>query len=265
MKKIFALTAIILASTFSYAQEEKFEVTYTSRLILPADFSFQAPGGGGGRQMPKEMQDEMKKNLQEPQESILTILGDESIYKAVEKVSNDQQSGGFGGPGSGRGPRMRMNFAGDNIYKDISTKTYMKDANMFSKSYTVKDELPTYDWKITRETKTILGNEARKATFEKDGQITTAWYATKIPAKTGPENYWGLPGLILEVQTNLEQGPFKGEKIITISDIKTSADKKAIEKPKSKSTITEAELEQLQKEQRQRFEQMRDQGVNRRD
>ena len=85
MKKIFALTAIILASTFSYAQEEKFEVTYTSRLILPADFSFQAPGGGGGRQMPKEIQDEIKKNLQEPQESILTILGDESIYKAVEK------------------------------------------------------------------------------------------------------------------------------------------------------------------------------------
>lgn len=45
MKKIFALTAIILTSTFSFAQEEKFEVTYTSRLILPADFSFQAPGG----------------------------------------------------------------------------------------------------------------------------------------------------------------------------------------------------------------------------
>ena len=70
---------------------------------------------------------------------------------------------------------------------------------------------------------------------------------------------------MIEVQTNLEQGPFKGEKIITISDIKTSTDKKAIEKPKSKSTITEAELDKLQKEQRAKFEQMRDQGVNRRD
>lgn len=261
MKKIFTLTAVILSTAFSFAQTEKFEVTYTSRLILPADFSFQAPGGGG-RQMPKEMQDEMKKNLQEPQESILTILGDQSIYKTVEKISNDQLSTGGRGPG---GPRMRMNFAGDNIYKDISTKTYMKEANMFSKSYTVKDELTPLDWKITRETKTILGNEARKATLEKDGQITTAWYSTKIPAKTGPENYWGLPGLILEIHTNLEQGPFKGEKIITINDIKASSDKKPIEMPKAKTTITEAELQQLQKEQRQRFEQMRDQGVNRKD
>ncbi|HEY0091949.1 MAG TPA: GLPGLI family protein, partial [Flavobacterium sp.] len=27
----------------------------------------------------------------------------------------------------------------------------------------------------------------------------TAWYAPEIPISQGPENYWGLPGLILEV------------------------------------------------------------------
>jgi len=260
MKKILAISVFVL-STLSFAQQEKIEVTYTSRLILPEDFTFQPPGGGGGRQMPKEMMDEMKKRIQEPQESVLTIFGEQSVYKAIEKISNDQQSG----PG-GRGGMRMMRFGGnDNVYKDISTKSYTKEVNMMSKTYTVKDELPNFDWKLTRETRTILGNEARKATAEKDGKVITAWYSTKIPAKNGPENYWGLPGLILEVESEIEQDPIKGKKIIVISNIKTSNDKKAIEMPKAKSTITEADYEKLQKEQRERFEQMRDQGVNRRD
>ncbi|WP_322971815.1 GLPGLI family protein [Faecalibacter sp. LW9] len=260
MKKILAISAFVL-SILSFAQQEKIEVTYTSRLILPEDFTFQPPGGGGGRQMPKEMMDEMKKRIQEPQESVLTIFGEQSVYKAIEKISNDQQSG----PG-GRGGMRMMRFGGnDNVYKDISTKSYTKEVNMMSKKYTVKDELPNFDWKLTRETRTILGNEARKATAEKDGKVITAWYSTKIPAKNEPENYWGLPGLILEVESEIEQGPIKGKKIIVISNIKTSNDKKAIEMPKAKSTITEADYEKLQKEQRERFEKMRNQGVNRRD
>lgn len=260
MKNILSIAALILSS-LSFAQQEKIEITYTSRLILPEDFTFQPPGGGSGRQMPKEMMDEMKKRIQEPQEATLTICGDQSSYKTVEKISNDQQSGGRG-PG-GRG---MMRFGGnDNIYKDISTKIYMKEVNMMSKTYTVKDSLPAFDWKITRESRTIMGNEARKATLEKDGKITTAWFTTKIPAKNGPENYWGLPGLILEIESEVEQGPVKGKKIITISNIKTLDDKKAIEMPKAKSTIKEADLEKIQQEQRQRFEEMRNQGVNRRD
>ncbi|MBQ0147908.1 MAG: GLPGLI family protein [Flavobacteriaceae bacterium] len=262
MKKILFLSAIVISS-LTFAQQEKIEVTYTSRLILPEDFTFQPPGGGNGRQMPKEMMEQMMKRIQEPQESTLTIFGDQSNYKAIEKISNDQQNGG--GPG-GRGGMRMMRFGGsDNVFKDISTKSYMKEVNMMSKTYTVKDDLPNFDWKLTRETRTILGNEARKATAEKDGKVITAWYSTKIPAKNGPENYWGLPGLILEVESEIEQGPIKGKKIIVISNIKTSNDKKAIEMPKAKSTITEADYEKLQKEQRERFEQMRNQGVNRRD
>lgn len=255
MKKIIAI-GLLLINTFTYAQE-KIEVSYITRIILPADFEFQSPGGG--RQMPKEMQEDFKKSIQEPQESTLTIFGDQSIYKAVEKISNDQQQS------IGRSHMRFMRFGGDNIYKDISTSTYYKDVNVFTKEYTVKDVLPKYDWKISRETKTILGNEARKATLEKDGQVLTAWFTTTIPSKTGPENYWGLPGLILEIESDVDQGFIKGRRIISISSIKTVNNKKPLEAPKVKSTITEAELLKLQEEQRTRFEQMRNQGVNRRD
>ena len=54
--------------------------------------------------------------------------------------------------------------------------------------------------KITREEE----EEERSTNFfekkEKPTEKTvTAWYAPEIPVSQGPENYWGLPGLILEI------------------------------------------------------------------
>ena len=130
MKKIISVLVFIL-SINTFAQQEKLEITYTSRMILPDDFTFQPPGGGGGRTMPKEMQEQFKKNIQEPQEAILTILGDESVYKMVEKISNDQSQGSRGMRGGMR--MMAMN--GDNIYKNSTTHQILKEQKKKKKNY----------------------------------------------------------------------------------------------------------------------------------
>ncbi len=262
MKKIISVLVFIL-SINTFAQQEKLEITYTSRMILPDDFTFQPPGGGGGRTMPKEMQDQFKKNIQEPQEATLTILGDESLYKMIEKISNDQSQGGMRGPRGGGMRMMAMN--GDNIYKNSVTHQLLKEQNMMGKSYVVKDSLQNFDWKLTRETKTILGNEAKKATAVIDSIQTTVWYIPTLKYKTGPENYWGLPGLIAEVETKVDRGMLKGTRIITLTDIKTVSNTKPLEKPKDKNTISQKEYDALMQEQRKRFEDMRNSGVNRRD
>ncbi|MFV0150520.1 GLPGLI family protein [Empedobacter falsenii] len=258
MKKIISVF-ILLISIVSFAQQEKLEVSYTSRIILPDDFKFQPPGGGS-RQMPKDIQEQMVKSLQEPQDFTLTILGEESLYKLVEKISNSQEQGMRGLRG---GRMMLMN--GDNIYKNTSTQQLLKEQNMMMKSYTIQDTLQNYEWKLTRETKTILGNEAKKATAIIDSIQTTAWYIPTLKYKTGPENYWGLPGLIAEVETEINRGPVKGKRIITLSNISTTTNSKAIEKPKDKSTISQKEYNKLMDEQRKRFEDMRNSGVNKRD
>lgn len=258
MKKIISVF-ILLISIVSFAQQEKLEVSYTSRIILPDDFKFQPPGGGS-RQMPKDIQEQMVKSLQEPQDFTLTILGEESLYKLVEKISNSQEQRMRGLRG---GRMMLMN--GDNIYKNTSTQQLLKEQNMMMKSYTIQDTLQNYEWKLTRETKTILGNEAKKATAIIDSIQTTAWYIPTLKYKTGPENYWGLPGLIAEVETEINRGPISGKRIISLTNISTATNTKSIEKPKDKNAISQKEYNKLMNDQRKRFEEMRNSGVNKRD
>lgn len=133
MKKIISVF-ILLISFSAFAQQEKVEISYTTRIILPDDFTFQPPGGGNGRTMSKEMQEQFKKNIQEPQEAKLTILGDESLYKIVEKISNDQ-SQGIRGP---RGGMRMMSMNGDNIYKNSTNHLLLKEQNMMGKKLCYK-------------------------------------------------------------------------------------------------------------------------------
>ena len=107
------------------------------------------------------------------------------------------------------------------------------------KEFLVKDSLANLNWKMEAETRVIGGYTCYKATavkaasktdfrnfrpkreeetkketdkpseekktnfmdaVEKPKEITiTAWYTPEIPVNQGPEKYWGLPGLILEV------------------------------------------------------------------
>src|SRR5690625_6260959 len=85
-------------------------------------------------------------------------------------------------------------------YKNINENLFLRAEEGFGKNFIIEDELREYGWKITRETKEILGYEVRKATAEVDEDNTIeAWYAPKLTYKKGPKNYKGLTSLILEI------------------------------------------------------------------
>ena len=91
-----------------------------------------------------------------------------------------------------------------------------------SKRFLVKDSLPTYKWEMSSETKNIGNYTCYKASFTRDVEnvkmsivngeskevketvsvTTTAWYTPQIPINQGPDDFWGLPGLILEVNAD---------------------------------------------------------------
>lgn len=218
MKKIIlkiGLT-IFLGSVSLNAQNFQGKAIYESKTKLDIDFS----KSGIPADRIKIFQERMKSNLEKTYE--LTFNKTTSIYKEEEKL--DQSSGG-----GMRFMMMRGGISGKH-YKNIQTKKSAKENEFSGKKFLIKDDLLIYEWKTVQETKMIgeqlcfkatavidmpirremrLGrrnnNEEEKKEDENVNKLTTepvivtAWYTLDIPISQGPGDYWGLPGLILEV------------------------------------------------------------------
>lgn len=260
MKKILSLfTYVILLSTTSFAQ--KLEVKYQEILDVNKDElkKNMKVESSGSVSLPSDFYDNMFKSMSEPKDFTLTINANESIYKKVEKISNNQGNNGFS-------VSFSMSGSGNGLYKDLSTKEYSKNVGLMDKSYLVKDKLTEYKWQLTRDTKKIIGFDVKKATAVIDStKSIVAWYAPSIAVKDGPSMYNGLPGLILELEiigTSKSEKKSFGNTTIKAIEVKEVADMKPIEKPKDKNVVSEKEFEAMSKKQMERMKQMRSEGVN---
>jgi len=162
----------------------------------------------------KQIQSRLKNRLEKTY--ILSFNKEESLFKEEEKV--DAISGATDSWGS--------NFARGEQYKNIRSEALVQAQEFYGKRFLVKDKLQDIDWKMDSESKQIGQYICFKATAsipteelgwfdfswndlaqaEGEGENpeikmteVEAWYTLQIPLKHGPAEYWGLPGLILEV------------------------------------------------------------------
>ncbi|MGJ8734827.1 MAG: GLPGLI family protein [Cellulophaga sp.] len=95
-------------------------------------------------------------------------------------------------------------------YSNIATNQKLKSTSFDNQKFIVNIYQPQ-PWKIKDTTKTILGYTCHKATLTKTNKKTTkdytveAWFSKDIPYYFGPDEYNGLPGLILELKLNPKQ------------------------------------------------------------
>ena len=264
MKKLF-LVAIVLFSVFSMdAQEFQGLAVYESKTST-SDFKANF---GGNREITPDMQKNIEERMKKMMEKTFVLNFDKtaSIYKEQEKLDAPGQNG--------MGMRMMSSMmgGGGTTYKNVKEKTYSVDKEFMGKEFLVKDSLPKLEWKMESETKQIGGYTCYKATavkpasqsdfrnfrpkkdeakkeekekttnlmdsFEMPKEVTiTAWYAPEIPINQGPENYWGLPGLILEVSD--------GKTIILCSKVVLNAKEKvAIKAPTKGKVISQKEYDE---------------------
>jgi len=87
---------------------------------------------------------------------------------------------------------------------------------------------------------------------EPKDRTVTVWYTPEIPVSHGPDKYWGLPGLILEV--NADKTHILCSKIIV-----NPKDKVVIKLPKKGKKVTRKEYEVLMEKQ---MNQMKDADGN---
>jgi GLPGLI family protein len=65
-----------------------------------------------------------------------------------------------------------------------------------------------------------------------------AWYTPQIPINQGPDDYWGLPGLILEVSADRTT-------ILCTKIVMNPEEKEEIEKPEKGDEVTQAEYNEI--------------------
>ncbi len=92
---------------------------------------------------------------------------------------------------------------GNVIYKNLRDSILIFRENFRQSAIIVQEpKLPEIHWLISEEKKMIDAYECQKATTTFRGRNYTAWFTRKIPISNGPWKLHGLPGLILEFQTD---------------------------------------------------------------
>ncbi|MBP6811154.1 MAG: GLPGLI family protein [Saprospiraceae bacterium] len=90
------------------------------------------------------------------------------------------------------------------VKHDYAANTMQDVVQIFGKTYIVEDSLRAPEWKILNDLKEVAGHICMKASWTDTlkQQKVIAWFAMDIPISAGPERFYGLPGLILEVDVN---------------------------------------------------------------
>jgi len=264
MKNTIFTLALLLAFITSNAQKDFQGMAVYESKTSTADFKARMSGN-------KDITPEMQKNMEERMKKmfektfILNFDKQASIYKEEEKLDAPGQQGGGGTyyknvkdkaytvdkefmgkafliKDTLRNYKWTMEAETRQIggYTCYKATTVIPASQTDFRNYRPKKEEDKKDDNKKEDAKAQDGKE-KKTNFmdgiELPEEITiTAWYTPEIPINQGPEGYWGLPGLILEVND--------GKTIILCSKlVMNSKDKVEIKASANGKVVTQKEYD----------------------
>jgi len=220
MKQI--LTLLLLVSSITVFSQKTFQgkATYMSKTTVDLN-------AFGGQQMSEQRKKQIMSRMKNFLEKTYTLDFNKSAsnFKEDAKLATPGTSGG-------RGRGFSFGAGGGTFYKDTQKGEMIESAEFFGKKFLITEKAEQPKWELGTETKKIGNYICYKATMikvdnsfdfssfarrnrnnqKKDSTNTkkdekskiktvavTAWYTPQIPVSTGPQDYWGLPGLILEI------------------------------------------------------------------
>ena len=220
---------MLFLTSISFAQNFQGKAYYFSKTSVDMD-------SWGGQKMSEDRKKQIADRMRSMFEKTYILNFDRvaSTYKEEEVLEAPGGQGGFG--------RWGSSFSAGMQYKNIKSQQFLQDQEFFGKQFLITDSLSKLDWKLGTETKQIgqylcmkatavktvdefdwrsmrrkpKSKEVKDAEVQKDSTVTsvsedieipkqievTAWYTPQIPVSQGPGDFWGLPGLILEVNSD---------------------------------------------------------------
>ena len=179
--------------------------------------------GRWGARMSEAQKKDIAIRLKNRLEKEFTLTFDKEASLFVEEEQLDAISGATDSWGK--------NFSAGENYKNVKINSQIQQQEFYGKKFLIKDVLQPINWTLGSATKKIGNYTCYKATTfiptddllwysfswsrmrkpedatesdevtETQVEVTQveAWYTPQIPVRHGPSDYWGLPGLILEV------------------------------------------------------------------
>lgn len=214
MTTIVRVVVLALTAVFTAVNAQDFQGVATYKTQRQVDIKLDSTKMND--EMHQKMIAMMKKQFQKT--FTLSFNKEESIYKQEEELDK---------PNVGMGDGIQIVSIGggggsDVLYKNTKEQRFSEQVDTYGKIFLVKDGIEKIDWELGSETKYIGEYQCYKATYSKmvekprvvfnneneeeeekepemEERTVTAWYTLQIPVNNGPDNYQGLPGLILEV------------------------------------------------------------------
>ena len=279
--KLIISALAIIATTFSYGQQDfQGKAYYFSKTTMDM-------GNFGGR----EMSPDMKKRIEERMKSmfektfILTFNKEESIYKEEEKLEapggGGMRFGGFSMTGGDQYKNVKENKL--LIEQEFFGKQFLINDELKKLDWVMTAETKQIGKYMAMKATAVVevGNANIMSAFRGRGrggrdnadraiandstksnnteiekpetQIVTAWYTPQIPINQGPAEYWGLPGLILEVSAGTTT-------ILCSKIVMNPGEKEEIKRPSKGKEVTQKEYADTVKEKMEEMSNMRGRG-----
>lgn len=275
MRKIITLS-LFLICTVSNAQEpvanqqtQQFQgkAEYFSKRIMKEGVKSVGVKEDTDAELRKAYEEALKKATENI--FILTFNKKEALYEKQESLQKPTPKSD--------GVSVSITFSGEGKkYINIQDKSKITEDDIFGKEFLIVEKLESFEWKLIDESKKIgdytcykaeliipvserekkeyeeyLKKQETKPSFftqdEPKAKKITAWYTPEIPVSVGPANYWGLPGLILEISD---------ENTITLcSKVTLSRNQNTkIKVPDNGRKVTQEEFDAIHKDKVQSFE-----------
>jgi GLPGLI family protein len=170
----------------------------------------------------------------------LIFSGDESVFTTLPDEADIRDQAGEGPNGR---MNIRINNGSEETYKNYATEKIIELKELGPKKYIIEDTLRKLSWKLNDDTMMVKGYHCKKATAKsRQGDNIVAWYTEEITTPSGPDQFGGLPGLILQMDI--------GDSwiVFTATDIETNAGKQIVKAPTGAKKVTRQEFQKMMDE-----------------
>lgn len=232
MKTLFASLFFLLLVNQSFGQNTEGTILYKETIKL--DIDLDALGD-----LPEAVKAQIP--TEQSTENVLTFYPKASLYTNVSKDENEGVD--YQSEDEDVQIQIQMGSPDRAYYYDVSKRASTESQDLFGKKFLVTNDKPR-KWKISKETKDILGYTCQKATSTSDDdKLVEAWFTSKIPVEVGPSNFHGLPGAILSVRA--EEGNYE---IVATQVVLDSIDQTTVVAPTKGKKIKAAQFKEIVEE-----------------